>query len=171
MEEDNCAQTALDVMADLLKERGYDYSYAQELEGSSLFYIDKAGNYHDCWGAGSSELVNVPIAVTPEQALSVDDLNGIIDENATLERGIDELCIENQRLLEEVMSLEAALEGMHIINDRYRADHARLTEFAEDAYSFAYNCYHGVCEQETFLRLRAKRNELRELGIEVPDGS
>lgn len=84
MEEDNCAQTALDVMADMLKERGYDYSYAQELEGTSLIYRDKAGNYHDCWGAGSSELVNVPIAVTPEQALSVDDLNGIIDENAKL---------------------------------------------------------------------------------------
>lgn len=87
---------------------------------------------------------------------------------------IDELCIENQRLLEEVMSLEEALEGMHIINDRYRADYARLTEFAEDAYSFAYKCYHGyhgVCEQETFLRLRAKHNVLRELGIEVPDGS
>ena len=65
------------------------------------------------------------------------------------------------------MLLEVELDGMHIINDRYRADHARLTEFAEDAYSFAYNCYHGVCEQETFLRLRAKRNELRELGIEV----
>ena len=170
MEEDNCAQTALEVMADMLKERGYDYSYAPELEGTSLIYRDKAGNYHDCWGAGSSELVNVPIAVTPEQALSVDDLNGIIDENATLERRIDELCIEKQRLLEEVMSLEAALGGMHIINDRYRADHARLTEFAEDAYSFAYKCYqgyHGVCEQETFLRLRAKRNELRKLGIEV----
>ena len=88
-------------------------------------------------------------------------------ENATLERRIDELCIEKQRLLEEVMSLEAALGSMHIINDRYRANHARLTEFAEDAYSFAYNCYHGVCEQETFLRLRAKRNDLRELGIEV----
>ena len=80
---------------------------------------------------------------------------------------IDELCTEKQRLLEEVMLLEVELDGMHIINDRYRADHARLTEFAEDAYSFAYNCYHGVCEQETFLRLRAKRNELHELGIEV----
>jgi len=94
-----------------------------------------------------------------------------IKQQEVLERRIDELCIENQRLLEEVMWLEAALEGMHIINDRYRADYARLTEFAEDAYSFAYNCYHGVCEQETFLRLRAKRNELRELGVEVPDGS
>ena len=88
-------------------------------------------------------------------------------EKEALERRIDELCSGNQRLLEEVMSLEAALEGMHIINNRYRADHAKLTEFAEDAYSFAYNCYHGVCEQEAFLRLRAKRDELRELGIEV----
>ena len=89
------------------------------------------------------------------------------DGQEALERRIDELCSGNQRLLGEVMSLEAALEGMHIINDRYRADHAKLTEFAEDAYSFAYNCYHGVCEQEAFLRLRAKRNELRELGIEA----
>lgn len=88
MEEDNCAQTALEVMADLLKERGYDYSYAPELEGTSLIYRDKAGNYHECWGAGSSELVNVPIAVTPEQALSVDDLNGIIAENAKLREEI-----------------------------------------------------------------------------------
>lgn len=97
------------------------------------------------------------------------EVKRLYDENAKLRARINELLSSNQRLLEEVMCEEASVEGMHIINDRYRADHAKLTEFAEDAYNFAYNCYHGVCEQEAFLRLRAKRNELRELGIEVPD--
>jgi hypothetical protein len=108
MEEDNCAQNALDVMADLLKERGYEYSYAPELEGTSLFYIDKAGNYHECWRAGSSELVNVPITVTPEQALSVDDLNGIIDENAKLRGQMKQLVT----LLRVDWDIDASWDGL-----------------------------------------------------------
>lgn len=53
-------------------------------------------------------------------------------EKAALERRIDELCSGNQRLIEEVMSLEAALEGMHIINDRYRADYAKLQKVCKE---------------------------------------
>lgn len=109
----------------------------------------------------SKFITNAELRIDAERL--VEENEELRAENATLERCIDDLRIENQRLLEEVMTLEAALGGMHIINDRYRADYARLTEFAEDAYSFAYNCYHGVCEQETFLRLRAKRTGLRKL--------
>ena len=50
------------------------------------------------------------------------------DAQEALERRIDELCSRNQHLLEEVMSLKAALDGMHIINDMYRANHAKLTD-------------------------------------------
>lgn len=58
-------------------------------------------------------------------------------EKEALERRIDELCSRNHRLLEEVISLKAALDGMHIINDMYRADHAKLTELAKQMYPYA----------------------------------
>ena len=94
-------------------------------------------------------------------------------EKAALERRIDELCSGNQRLLEEVMSLETALEGMHIINDRYRADHAKLTELAKWMYqvmdlSCAVHYPHEPAPVSIQTLNRAEK-ELQALGIEVPE--
>lgn len=170
MEEDNCAQTALDVMADMLKERGYDYSYAPELEGTSLIYRDKAGNYHDCWGAGSSELVNVPITVTPEQALSVDDLNGIIDENAKLRERIAEL--------EELLPDNGRWFSADTV-EAYVAENDGLRQFASGMYGMLKAIdkvfgNHDLCETTRpliFEEEKSFKDVATELGIEVPDGS
>ena len=40
--------------------------------------------------------------------------------------------------------------------ERLEAENTRLRELAVDAYSFAFNCYHGVFDQEVFFRLREK---------------
>lgn len=92
-------------------------------------------------------------------------------EKEALERRIDELCSGNQRLLEEVMSLEAALEGMHIINDRYRADHAKLTNLAKWMYqvmdrSCAVRYPYEPAPVSMQALMRAEK-ELQALGIEV----
>ena len=94
-------------------------------------------------------------------------------EKEALERRIDELCSSNQRLLEEVMLLEAALEGMHIINDRYRADHAKLTNLAKWMYqvmdlSCAVHYPHEPAPVRIQTLNRAEK-ELQALGIEVPE--
>lgn len=94
-------------------------------------------------------------------------------EKAALERRIDELCSGNQRLLEEVMSLEAALEGMHIINDRYRADYAKLTNLAKWMYQVMdMSCavrYPHEPAPVSIQALNRAEEELQALGIEVPE--
>lgn len=194
MEEDNCAQTALDVMADMLKERGYDYSYAPELEGTSLIYRDKAGNYHDCWGAGSSELVNVPIAVTPEQALSVDDLNGIIDENAKLREEIAK-ARDPQRIggQADPSSFVYAIEQLrefrwqHATNDEdvipyinnvvaaHERENVKLRAYAQQLYKCIKlrggRCQRSCPHYSGMMCDLLTPGKLELLGIEVPDGS
>ena len=59
-------------------------------------------------------------------------------ENDTLMRRIDELCMENEK----------------------------LRELADSSYTFAFNCYHGVFDQEVFFKLREKYHNS---GIEVDE--
>lgn len=90
-------------------------------------------------------------------------------EKAALCARIDELCSGNQRLLEEVMSLEAALEGMHIINDRYRADHAKLTNLAKQMYPYAKaHLQLGVALGRNDTLSYDWALQMVDLGIEVP---
>ena len=44
-------------------------------------------------------------------------------------------------------------------------ENAKLRELADSSYTFAFNCYHGVFDQEAFFRLREKYHDV---GIEVP---
>lgn len=88
MDEDYNMVYGIDKLAELLIERGIEF-YVND--GTSLFFMDGSGNPHECWMAGAEEnLVNVMIVVTPEQALSVPDLNGVISENERLRKILQE---------------------------------------------------------------------------------
>jgi hypothetical protein len=88
MDEDYSMVYGIDKLAELLIERGIEFYVKDE---TSLFFMDGSGNPHECWMAGAEEnLVNALIVVTPEQLLSVPDLNGIITENERLR----ELCVD-----------------------------------------------------------------------------
>jgi hypothetical protein len=91
MDED-CGKTyGIEKLAELLIERGIEFFVKDEV---SLAFKDDVGNWHECWMAGADEnRVNALIVVTPEQLLSVPDLNGIIAENAKLR----ELCADMWR--------------------------------------------------------------------------
>ena len=82
MEEDYNMVRGIDKLAELLIEQGIEFCVNDEV---SLAFKDDVGNLHECWMAGANEnCVNALIVVTPEQLLSVPDLNGIIAENAKL---------------------------------------------------------------------------------------
>ena len=86
MEEDEMTH-GIDRLAELLAERGIEFCVGDR---TSLVFMDGVGNLHECWMAGAEEnLVNVCITITPEQALSVRDLNGIVSENAKLRELVD----------------------------------------------------------------------------------
>ena len=88
MEEDEMTY-GIDRLAELLAERGIEFCVGDR---TSLVFMDGVGNLHECWMAGAEEnLVNVCITITPEQALSVRDLNGIISENAKLRESVTQL--------------------------------------------------------------------------------
>ncbi len=72
-----------------------------------------------------------------------DGLKAAGTEKQEYERRIDELCQENEQL---------------------RQRNAKLRELADSSYTFAFNCYHGVFDQEAFFRLREK---YRDSGNEV----
>lgn len=87
MDEDYNMVYGIDKLAELLIERGIKFFVNDEF---SLAFKDGVGNWHECWMAGAEEnLVNVMIVVTPEQAISVPDLNGVISENAKLKAKAD----------------------------------------------------------------------------------
>jgi hypothetical protein len=90
MDDELTAESGLDALIALLDERGIEHYECVASECEATVYEDMAGNAHECWEGGESGVVNVVIAVTPEDALSVDDLNGVIRENAKLR----ELCVE-----------------------------------------------------------------------------
>jgi len=82
MDEDYGRTYGIDKLAELLIERGIEFCVE---DGTSLLFMDGSGSPHECWMAGAEEnLVNVMIVVTPEQAVSVPDLNGVINENEKL---------------------------------------------------------------------------------------
>ena len=88
MDEDYSMVYGIDKLAELLIERGIEFYVKDEV---SLVYKDDVGNWHECWMAGADEnRVNALIVVTPEQLLSVPDLNGIISENERLRKILQE---------------------------------------------------------------------------------
>lgn len=88
MEEDEMTY-GIDRLAELLAERGIEFCVGDR---TSLVFMDGVGNLHECWMAGAEEnLVNVCITITPEQALSARDLNGIVSENAKLREQVTQL--------------------------------------------------------------------------------
>ena len=50
--------------------------------------------------------------------------------------------------------------------DHLKAENAKLRELADTSYTFAFNCYHGVFDQEAFFKLREKYYDS---GIEVDE--
>lgn len=89
MDEDYNMVCGIDKLAELLIERGIEFCVNDEV---SLAFKDDVGNLHECWMAGADEnRVNALIVVTPEQLLSVPDLNGIIAENAKLRELVREV--------------------------------------------------------------------------------
>lgn len=78
-------------------------------------------------------------------------------EKAALERRIDELCQENERLREQGARLfDKTLE--------LGTENAKLREFASEAFYMSFNFYHGAGTAED---LRELTGEYRELGIEA----
>lgn len=89
MDEDYNMVYGIDKLAELLIERGIEFYVKDEV---SLAFKDDVGNWHECWMAGADEnRVNALIVVTPEQLLSVPDLNGVISENAKLRDAVNYL--------------------------------------------------------------------------------
>ena len=80
MGEDNGIY-GIDKLAELLIARGIEFYVMDEC---SLLFVDGKGNLHECSRAGTEDLVNVMVVTTPEEALSVTDLNGVITDNAKL---------------------------------------------------------------------------------------
>lgn len=86
MDDELTAESGLDALIALLDERGIEHYECVASECEATVYEDKAGNAHECWEGGTSGIVNIVISVTPNEALSVDDLNGVIRENAKLRK-------------------------------------------------------------------------------------
>ena len=85
MEEYDNIDISIEVLKSLLKQRGYDYEYFPD--DHSVVFIDGMGTVRECWPAGTDNaVVNVAIAITPEEVLSVDNLSGVIAENAKLKK-------------------------------------------------------------------------------------
>lgn len=96
----------IDRLAELLAERGIEFCVGDR---TSLVFMDGVGNLHECWMAGAEEnLVNVCITITPEQALSVRDLNGIVSENAKLRESVRNLltCVKHEECEESCPNYE-----------------------------------------------------------------
>lgn len=146
MDEDYGRTYGIEKLAELLIERGIEFFVKDEV---SLAYKDDMGNWHECWMAGADEnRVNALIVVTPEQLLSVSDLNGIITENEKL----TEQC---GRLFDKTVEMAD--------------ENARLKALARHMRNF---CANGYCEESDGCPMRDKRGcrldaRLEEIGIEV----
>ena len=110
MDEDYGKTYGIEKLAELLIERGIEFFVKDEL---SLAFKDGVGNWHECWVAGADEnRVNALIVVTPEQLLSVPDLNGIITENESLKAENERLRRENKELRDKIESHVACSGGI-----------------------------------------------------------
>lgn len=94
--------------------------------------------------------------------MSILDMNGSIacaecGKNARVE--YNKLKVENAKLRKENDTL------MHRI-DELCMENEKLRELADSSYTFAFNCYHGVFDQEAFFKLREKYHDF---GIEVDE--
>ena len=60
----------IEVLSKLCDERGLEHWDSEAMACDTHIFFDKAGNPHECWEA-SSGMVNVVIAMTPEQAVEL----------------------------------------------------------------------------------------------------
>lgn len=159
MEEDEMTY-GIDRLAELLAERGIEFCVGDR---TSLVFMDGVGNLHECWMAGAEEnLVNVCITITPEQALSVRDLNGIVSENAKLREQVTQLRDDWESERDYADQMEAK-------EKRAAEENAKLRELLADTlidprdYCAKYGIdYDGWDSANDDIDRR-----LRELGIEV----
>lgn len=158
----------IDRLAELLAERGIEFCVGDR---TSLVFMDGVGNLHECWMAGAEEnLVNVCITITPEQALSVRDLNGIISENAKLREQVTQLRDDWESERDYADQMEAK-------EKRAVSENAKLRELFQMTWKWEKNgCYECPLEKECKVLCVYDgdcgmaveiENELQKLGIEV----
>lgn len=146
MDEDYNMVCGIDKLAELLIERGIEFCVNDEF---SLTFKDNVGNLHECWMAGVDEnRVNALIVVTPEQLLSVPDLNSIIAENAKLRSEL------------ESVGTAAYLYGRGDL----QAENARLRELVRQWYPHMLKRV-----GRDALEQWGQMDVVRELGIEVDE--
>ncbi len=90
----------LDRLIELLDQNGMEHSDVYEDTFRSMAFFDRAGSPHECWPAGSHELVNVVVAMTPENAVSF-DIDGVFDENAKLRTLLEESLMDTREYAEK----------------------------------------------------------------------
>lgn len=179
MEEYDNIDVSIEVLKSLLKQRGYDYEYFPD--DHSVVFIDGMGTVRECWPAGTDNtVVNVAIAITPEEVLSVDDLSGVIAENAKLKNQNKWLrkeytSLRETREREFERSCEAATNSMGQIGT-LRDQNAKLRELVRDLYNrlndIDENCgeCRSSCDYDAWNFGDPKcvyARRVRELGIEV----
>jgi len=162
MDEDYKMVYGIDKLAKLLAERGIEFCVNDE---ASLLFTDASGNPHECWMAGAEEnLVNVMIAVTPEQATSVPDLNGIIAENAKLRAERDYLLANSNPTATELRRVRSAWKKDRDENAKLREQVVQLKNDCESERDYAdqmeANEKRAVSEN---AKLRVENVKLREL--------
>lgn len=68
MEEETEYVNGVEVLAGLCDEHGLQHWDSEAMACDTHIFVDKAGNPHECWESPSG-MVNVVIAMTPEQAV------------------------------------------------------------------------------------------------------
>lgn len=141
--------TATDELRRMLDEHGVEHYDGTE---STLWLKDEHG-----YRASADELTSGRLSIhiwcdTPAQAIAA--TLGDTDAMATRQGDADE---RNSKLFETARKWMA--KAAH-----FEAENAKLREFASEAFSMAFNFYHGAGTAEDLRELEA---EYHELGIEV----
>ena len=161
--DENCNMVCgIDKLAELLIERGIEFCVNDEV---SLAFKDDVGNLHECWMAGADEnRVNALIVVTPEQLLSVPDLNGIIAENAKLRAERDYLLANSNPTATELRRVRSAWKKDRDENVKLMEQVVQLKDDWESERDYAdqmeANEKKAVSEN---AKLRVENEKLREL--------
>lgn len=68
--EEHDTDYPLDKLRKLAEDAGLEHFDGHAMECDTLVFRDRDGEYHECWDAGSPTLVNVTVAMTPEDAVN-----------------------------------------------------------------------------------------------------
>ena len=71
MPEDFEYVDGLEDLKRLCDEQGLDHMDSEAAACETVIFVDREGNPHECWEAGSDGRINVTIVMTPEQAVAV----------------------------------------------------------------------------------------------------